>query len=300
MNINILAAISNSSTQTALIQSNSILMLASNETLLVINNAIESNNAATFVVNREFIKSVEHLTFNNDAVFYANKQLEPLKNSDIIESRFMEFEPRSAFYKQCGIIEGSIDLGAMLKHCGKKDVRYYLNGLHFKEGTLIASDGHRLMLIDGVKCSESFTIRREVFKLLNKIKKRGNIQISISECAKYARFCCENVTIYTVSIDTKYPDFSRVLSQSFDDSIDLNVKSIKADLKRDKPLLNKFKGIYFDNGVVNVDAGTIALNADYLNDALIDNIMTLEVATNKGCLLLKAESVTVVIMAMRL
>jgi len=111
-------------------------------------------------------------------------------------------------------------LDAMLVLAGKKDIRYYLNGLHIefnREFTrVIACDGHKLGIFqaaapDNGGCG-SITIPREVIE--NLPKKCNVLEFAELEGGLWQIDTGALATIKFAPCDSKYPDFRRVVNQA--------------------------------------------------------------------------------------
>lgn len=68
-------------------------------------------------------------------------------------------------------------IAALLCVAGKKDARYYLNGVRFEGDTAIATDGHVLLAIESAhNAAEPFTVPREACEWAVK-QKRATVEI---------------------------------------------------------------------------------------------------------------------------
>lgn len=111
-------------------------------------------------------------------------------------------------------------LDAMLVLAAKKDIRYYLNGLHIefnRELTrVIACDGHKLGIFQAAAPdnggSGSITIPREVIERLP--KKCGVLEFAELENGLWQIDTGALATIKFAPCDSKYPDFRRVVNQA--------------------------------------------------------------------------------------
>lgn len=94
------------------------------------------------------------------------------------------------------------DLKALLLAAGKKDIRYYLNGVHVNSKHLVATDGHRLHVIaHGDDCPhDPVTIPREAVELAVKAK---TVELTLTPEAIGA--------ISYKPVGGTYPDYVRVL-----------------------------------------------------------------------------------------
>lgn len=111
-------------------------------------------------------------------------------------------------------------LNAMLTLAAKKDIRYYLNGLHIEftpEFTrVIACDGHKLGIYQkavdsfNIGCG-SITIPREVIE--NLPKNAGLLEFAQFD-ANLWQLTAGSVSLKFAPCDSKYPDFRRVVDQA--------------------------------------------------------------------------------------
>ena len=97
------------------------------------------------------------------------------------------------------------DLKALLLAAGKKDIRYYLNGVHVNSKHLVATDGHRMHVIahGGDWPHGPVTIPREAVELAVKAK---TVELTLTTEVIGA--------ISYKPIDGVYPDYLRVLPVS--------------------------------------------------------------------------------------
>lgn len=111
-------------------------------------------------------------------------------------------------------------LNAMLLLAAKKDIRYYLNGLHIEfapEFTrVVACDGHKLGVYQ--KAVDSFnvgfgslTIPRDVIE--NLPKNAGLLEFAQID-ANLWQLTAGSVSLKFAPCDSKYPDFRRVVDQA--------------------------------------------------------------------------------------
>ena len=108
-------------------------------------------------------------------------------------------------------------LKALLLFAGKKDVRYYINGIHFERsaaGTVaVATNGHCLAIArldrDAVEPS-SFTVPREHLDNVVKGAKGGIdiVQVDAAQCTLIST----NGRITVPLLDGKFPDWRRVVT----------------------------------------------------------------------------------------
>ena len=115
---------------------------------------------------------------------------------------------------------------AFAKHAAKKDVRYYLQGIHFKNGEMVATDGSRLATLTSPEiasisraldgCTIATTARN-----LDAIAEMISSPIAETELffdkesgvLKTPRnsFLLDNVDPQGTDFDVRYPDYKRVI-----------------------------------------------------------------------------------------
>lgn len=106
----------------------------------------------------------------------------------------------------------------MVSHAaGKKDVRYYLNGVHLEFSSrgmsLIATDGYRLAFaaIEGNFEPGEITISHDAIKQILAVPKSGDdVAVVISEDT--GSFFIGNQTLQFSDVGGKYPDWRRVVT----------------------------------------------------------------------------------------
>jgi len=228
------------------------------------------------------------------------------------------------------------------------DIRYYLNGLNISinngELQLVGSDGHRLGISKkqaghkflGKPEDMNITMPRKAVLELQKLVAK---QEGIIEC-EYSRICfsvnIDDTQFSTMLIDSKYPEFDKVLKQSMLQDITVKRDLFKSALTRVSILSNeKFHGIELgfdghlnDNGNAGMILTTnnpeneeadeeveadyigtafdIAFNSKYMIEAVShieSEDVILSMAENLSCVLVKDpddDSFVFVIMPMRL
>lgn len=94
------------------------------------------------------------------------------------------------------------DLKALLLAAGKKDIRYYLNGVHINDRHMVASDGHRMHAIahGGEWTHGPVTIPREAVELAVKAK---TLELTVTGQAVGA--------VTFTPVDGRYPDYLRII-----------------------------------------------------------------------------------------
>jgi DNA polymerase-3 subunit beta len=220
------------------------------------------------------------------------------------------------------------------KFMGKNDVRYYLNGINIQvtvDGlSVVASDGHKLLIQQtSVKPNfeQSVIIGRTVTKLLSSIKPETNIEVSLIKTDdEYLLIKLEfdNVTIVSRLINSKYPNFEKVIQQQFSYTTIKDIKHCSKILKGIKHFVtDKLKGVKFyikPDGIKVTNKkdvelcelpiiitghklDCIGLNYDYLI-SLFDNKNLnnprFKISEDNSCIILEDDNVKLVQMAMRI
>jgi len=111
-------------------------------------------------------------------------------------------------------------LDAMLLIAGKKDIRYYLNGVYieFNETTTraVGCDGHKLGIYQSAapdnRGAGSITIPRDIIENLPKGNAKRPLVLTFSQISDtHWQIDTGNATIKFAPLDAKYPDFRRVV-----------------------------------------------------------------------------------------
>ena len=109
-------------------------------------------------------------------------------------------------------------LKALRMHSANSDVRYYLNGIYFDiaNGKLVATDGHRMMLVGTTAKHGSFVAPNKFIDEIIKACKGRNAPESVE-----IRFECDKMecqvgdsTFRANAIDGEFPDYVRVIPES--------------------------------------------------------------------------------------
>ncbi len=129
-----------------------------------------------------------------------------------------------------------------------KDVRYYLNGLLFEINNntfnFVSTDGHRLAFdnTDEMKeCSlldvseqsrlQALIPRRSILDLF-KLIDYSDEPVTIEYTASYVKFSFSRLTFITKLIDSKFPEYNRVIPKSTQITIVINKSMLLEALKR--------------------------------------------------------------------
>ena len=115
---------------------------------------------------------------------------------------------------------------AFAKHAAKHDVRYYIRGIHFKNGEMVATDGNRLATLTSPEiksiskaldgCTIATTARN-----LDALAEMLSQQIAETEVSfdketgilttKWNSYRLDSVVPQGTDFDVKYPDYRRVI-----------------------------------------------------------------------------------------
>lgn len=219
-----------------------------------------------------------------------------------------------------------------------QDVRFYLNGLSLHISNhkikLVSSDGHRLAIYeDSLEQATGYEAKivlpRKGVVELSRLLDSTEDEVMVDFSNNNIRFTINNLVFSAKLLDAKYPDYTKVFSQPFLNSILVEKLVLKDALTRVAILSNeKFKGVSFDisNDNLKITAHnpeheeaeedisisyegspfTIAFNIQYLLEA-ITNIDTdwvkLNIAVNNStCFIEEPEndSYKFIVMSMRL
>lgn len=164
---------------------------------------------------------------------------------------FLELELKNKFSINVGQIKKALDKTVFC--IANQDVRYYLNGLllHISNSKLklVSSDGHRLAIYEEVLeqatgYEEKIILPRKGVLELNRLLDDEEMELAIQFSSSNIRILFNNLVFSAKLIDAKYPDFSKVFSQSFLGKINIQKQLFKEALTRVAILANeKFKGI---------------------------------------------------------
>lgn len=97
-------------------------------------------------------------------------------------------------------------------YMAKKDIRYYLNGLHINSRHIVATDGHRLIAINHDNSHAPSVIIPDV--LVNLMPKKGKITLNLNKT--HAFFEHDGYTYAAPLLDGNYPNYLRVIPDSIE------------------------------------------------------------------------------------
>jgi DNA polymerase III subunit beta len=162
-------------------------------------------------------------------------------------------------------------LKALRIHSADKDTRYYLNGIYFDiaNGKLVATDGHRMMLVGITAKHGSFIAPNEFIDNIIKACKGRNAPESVE-----IRFECDKIecqvgdsTFRANAIDGKFPEYWRVIPESLSGKYShINCEYVY-DAAKALALIDGAKKDYAPTIVYNGNGAAIAYGAS--NTALV-------------------------------
>lgn len=127
----------------------------------------------------------------------------------------------------CGITGDQLaDLISIVSHAVPvKDVRPMLNGIHLAPGHCVATDGHRMAWVDCEYSGSAIIVPAESIRQMNDLQGRVSVsdrQIVVeSDTARFS----SNL------IDSKYPDWQRMIPEKFDATATINTDAMIAAMK---------------------------------------------------------------------
>jgi DNA polymerase-3 subunit beta len=133
-----------------------------------------------------------------------------------------------------------------------QDVRYYLNGLLLlvdgKELRAVATDGHRLayasMPLEVELARQDLIVPRKTVLELNRLLNESEEPLTVEMAPNQIRFQFGHINLVSKLIDGKFPDYERVIPQSFRNLVSLNRAALLQSMVRAAILTNeKFRGV---------------------------------------------------------
>ena len=147
---------------------------------------------------------------------------------------------------------------------GKMDVRYYLNGVHFNEGDVVATDGHRMACATIKADMPPMIIPTESIKLLIAALKEEGASVSVSEGAIQVN--TEAGRFRATLIDGKYPDYRPLLT------VPQGAAEATVTPEHLTPALQRLKSFVTQTGAIKVTANKdtlfIAPNEEITDEAV--------------------------------
>ena len=106
-----------------------------------------------------------------------------------------------------------------------KDVRHMLNGVHLCDGHCVATDGHRMAVVDLPYAGPSIIIPAESIRSI--IDMAGSVKVSDRQIIIES----ESTRFSTSLIEAKYPDWQRVIPKGFAATATLNADDFMSAIK---------------------------------------------------------------------
>lgn len=104
-------------------------------------------------------------------------------------------------------------LKAVMLAAAKKDVRYCLNGVMVRNGELVATNGHMLLLIrsESIKSDDEYIIDNDTLKMIVTVHKgiKGDNRVEVVDSMTTTGIN----KIHITPVDGKFPDINRVIPQ---------------------------------------------------------------------------------------
>jgi len=227
------------------------------------------------------------------------------------------------FTMQAGQLKKALDKTTFCM--ANQDIRYYLNGIMLsifnQQLKLVGSDGHRLSIYEDMIDQETgveliIIIPRKGVLELVRLLDDDELEVQVEFSKNNIRVVIENLTFSAKLVDSKYPDFSKVFEQDFQNPIHVQKQQLKDALTRVAILSNeKFRGVEFVIDGNNLKLSTnnpeheeadeeisieylgepisIAFNSQYVLDAvsnLDSELAVLTIAENSSCCFIEEPS----------
>ncbi|MDG0971230.1 MAG: DNA polymerase III subunit beta [Porticoccaceae bacterium] len=160
-----------------------------------------------------------------------------------------EGEKSIGFEVQASMLKGLIEATSFAM--AQQDVRYYLNGMLWELSTnklrVVATDGHRMALCDGVcevEVGETLTaiLPRKGIMELSRLLGEGDVQVSMG--SNHIRITGPDYCFTSKLVDGAYPDYDRVLPKGGDKLVTGDCAELKQAFSRTAILSNeKYRGV---------------------------------------------------------
>ena len=144
------------------------------------------------------------------------------------------------------------------------DIRYYLNGILFiaegKTLTLVATDGHRLAMAQAqleaeVPSKQEVILPRKTVLELQRLLQDDEAAIEMRFANNQAKFQFAGLEFVTKLVESKFPDYNRVIPKNHKNAVVLGRAPLLASLQRAAILTSeKFKGVR-----VNIEPGLLKI-----------------------------------------
>lgn len=135
------------------------------------------------------------------------------------------------------------ELRALRMFINDKDIRYFLRGIRVdKDGYIVATDGHRMLVLNGYPTGEEFTIPSEtVDKIVSSFKGKRNYDTYVEFAPNV--FSVGNTSCTFETILGNYPDWRKVITenkQATRHAVSFNMQYL-ADVEKAFSLVNDTK-----------------------------------------------------------
>lgn len=205
-----------------------------------------SNFVGSAIVNLQQLAAV----FNDNSA---------IVNNSVDDQVVSMIEPPSAILESDGDIlaEYHLDIDAIKSVAyamASKDVRFYLNGLYFTDGRLIATDGHRIAIRYAKQIPENVNaiVPDYIVKILTKL--RGNVVVThYNNQTRFARPGEFDLLVQNIELYTRYPKVDQAIYKN--EAIELTlpidtVKALKKILALQKARCDKYPSVTLKNGML--------------------------------------------------
>lgn len=225
------------------------------------------------------------------------------------------------------VAPGFLDKVDKVAFCASKDeTRYHLQGVHFTQGHMVATDGHRMAILntDVPIDNGAFTLPADSIKSVRKIFDTDGA-VNICEEDSTVHLWQNNIMASLRKIEGKFPNYQQLIPNSPYDEAAIRKSDLKQSLSLLTIITDKKNGVVFNfqNGSLDLDCETneighghhrmecqfpkdslrIALNAKYIAEA-IDHIdsesVTWQLRDNTSPIILTEKDYVQVIMPQRL
>lgn len=134
----------------------------------------------------------------------------------------------------------------------QQDVRYYLNGLLLETDNAylrgVATDGHRLALAEveldeaASHSEQQIVPRKGVLELNRLLDGEGSVRLALG--ASHVRVSTDGLRMTSKLIDGRFPDYSRVIPQEPENTVEADRAALRQALQRTAILSNeKYRGV---------------------------------------------------------
>ena len=167
-------------------------------------------------------------------------------------------------------------LKAVMMAAAKKDIRYYLNGVMVRNGEMVATNGHMMLLIksEGIKSDGEYIIDNDTLKMIVTSHKgiKGDNRVEVIDSMTVTGGSKISIT----PVDGKFPEVNRVIPQETSGEIaHFNAEYLLACQKANEEFLDS-KNVYIKlqhNG----QSGAKFESDDWINNKLIGVVMPVRI-----------------------